>query len=881
MYAQAGVMRAGASRANYTSMRPFVSIGGTHYAVGRSTTSAKVLDGLTIRQAINDTPDTCSFTVRGFVPNYGAEVIVTLGSKNNPDRLFAGVVLTIEYSSDEGARAGNYIYDVSCVDFTWHLGRKNVTKRYTSESATDIAIDLMADAPTGFSTQGVETDLETLDEFTVTNTPILEALRRLAKRIGAYCDVSPHKKLWFGVTSRVNSGPGKLLEIDDDNRPAKFNDFRFRSDISELVTRVVVEGGGVNTLTAVDAGETILPVDNTAWYNESGGAVRCGPQRITYTGISEGGDGTLVGPGVSPAAGPTATPQAGAGIESGVHGYAVTFVTGAGESLPSPTTSATTGVLADPSPTLTYLETFGNGPDPGFHGYAVSFVAGAGETLAGISAGTVTTRDVSPPVTPPTATLTESNGCIIDAPGDSYDFAYLYVTATLGTTTLSTSAGAQTATACSSNGSHRKDYQVSVFASTDPAVVYIWTYVNKNGGGWKFMRASGNLSHSFFVGLVSYTGIAAPVANTAYLRTVGVYGIPKGPTGTTARKLYRTVANASVTYANLKLLATIADNTTTSYQDAIADASLGAAAPGSNTTNVSQVALSGIAIGGTGTTSRKVYRTAAGESQLKLLTTIADNTTTTHTDSAADGTLGANVPTSDTSGLTTTAGQVVPGSTSVVVAGTGPFSASGGWASIGNGRQTIRYTGITGSSLTGVPATGAGAITAAITYGSTITSAPSLTGIPASGVGAIVDEIRGGEPVNLLAEVDDLAAQDFMAALLGDDGIIEEIITDGRLSEDEAQKRARATLESKGVVLQTATWKSRDINTRAGRIIPIQIDVPGLGFGGEAIELRIQSVTIDNFHPALAPTFSGDASSQRYSFEDLLRQLQRSTVANG
>ena len=34
--------------------------------------------------------------------------------------------------------------------------------------------------------------------------------------------------------------------------------------------------------------------------------------------------------------------------------------------------------------------------------------------------------------------------------------------------------------------------------------------------------------------------------------------------------------------------------------------------------------LSGIAVGPTGTTGRKLYRTAAGDSQLKLVTTIAD-----------------------------------------------------------------------------------------------------------------------------------------------------------------------------------------------------------------------------------------------------------------
>lgn len=48
-------------------------------------------------------------------------------------------------------------------------------------------------------------------------------------------------------------------------------------------------------------------------------------------------------------------------------------------------------------------------------------------------------------------------------------------------------------------------------------------------------------------------------------------------------------------------------------------------------------------------TSRKLYRTAAGGTQHKLVTTIANNTATTFTDNVADGALGADIPTSLTS----------------------------------------------------------------------------------------------------------------------------------------------------------------------------------------------------------------------------------------
>jgi uncharacterized phage protein gp47/JayE len=61
-----------------------------------------------------------------------------------------------------------------------------------------------------------------------------------------------------------------------------------------------------------------------------------------------------------------------------------------------------------------------------------------------------------------------------------------------------------------------------------------------------------------------------------------------------------------------------------------------------------RVDLTLIPIGGTGTTARKIYRQKNGTGNYQLVTTLADNTTTTFTDNVADGSLGANAPTVDT-----------------------------------------------------------------------------------------------------------------------------------------------------------------------------------------------------------------------------------------
>lgn len=194
------------------------------------------------------------------------------------------------------------------------------------------------------------------------------------------------------------------------------------------------------------------------------------------------------------------------------------------------------------------------------------------------------------------------------------------------------------------------------------------------------------------------SGVVNPVNNQ-----VKVTYLPVGPDGTTARKIYRTVAGGAD--GTQKLVATVSDNTTTTYVDNVADGSLGATVPTVNTdgtTNtpfVPSVAIyepdtavagnltgtyrykvtyvtalgetaggytstvSGLSsnqvkvyipLGPDGTTARKLYRTASGgaDGTQKLVTTINDNdpdaATYLYIDNIVDGSLGAAVPTSST-----------------------------------------------------------------------------------------------------------------------------------------------------------------------------------------------------------------------------------------
>jgi hypothetical protein len=417
-------------------------------------------------------------------------------------------------------------------------------------------------------------------------------------------------------------------------------------------------------------------------------------------------------------------------------------------------------------------------------------------------------------------------------------------------------------------------------SGTDAALVVARLIYRRSGGaGLRYVAVVGDNTSTTFDDTVANAalGSAPPSVNTAYLQQIPLSAIPIGGAVVTARKLYRTKIGSSTLF----LLATL-DNVVTTYLDTTPDASLGAAAPGANTATAAQVNLSGISVGASTVTARVLYRTAANLSQLRLLTTIANNVDTTWIDTAADATLGANAPTSDTSTLVQPQGNVLAGSPTVPCASLAAFSAAGGWAIAGS--QVIRYTGIAGNALTGVPASGPGSVASPMSYNTTIVAAPTIRGIPANGVGAIRVPIVKGDAIDLFIQEDDVAAQTALAAQLGGgaDGIVEDEIQDRRLSSTEAHARARARLaqlaerDADGKVgIITVHYTCRDINTRAGATVTINLGPP-INLRGDFL---IQRVTVNAFgNPHVPPTYIVEASSVRFTFEELLRVIREAAA---
>jgi hypothetical protein len=858
-YALAQIARSGATRSNFTSSHLFASIGGVQLACARTGAGWILADTLSIGDDLNEAANTATFTVYGAAVQYGNEIILTIGSINNGRREFAGWILNVRQRYIGTPRF--CVYDVNAIDYTWGLSRREVSDRFIGATIGTIVQQLVATYAAGY-TVWIDPSIGslTIDDISYTAQPLADCLTQTVKRKGLHWLCDDHKVVRVFETDTWRTPPRPLTPTD-----TMLLRFEAQYDLSQVVTRALSEGGGGSALTGVVAGETILPLDTAIWY-EAAGLIAVNTQRIKYTGVDPGRTGSLVGIGAAPLNAVQLATAPGGNVPAGTHAYAFTFVTAAGESLPSPIASIGVQYLSAPTqaPINTSTTVGGNIPN-GTHQYAVSFITAAGESLVGPLSNPYTITNVVAPTS-----FSVSQGGSLS--GSSFSPG----TYRMGCTFVyndGTESNLSPTVDVTLDGNHYVVYDLPTGPTGLNGVTVrkiYWDYGRDGHYETRYTIPDNTTTHyewSPTSSLPADSGHQPP--NIAVVATHNLTNIAIGPAGVTARRLYRQHNGVF----GLRLVTEISNNTWTTWIDTSPDYSLGVSPPSTPTATANTVLVSGVGVGAGSVTARKIYRSAANQAQLKLLTTLADNVTSSWTDVAADAALGANVPTADTSGLQQGQGTVAAGANVIPVASATWARTLGGWAVIGNGQQVVRYTGITGNALTGIPATGPGAITAAIAYNSSITGAAQLTGIPSSGAGSIVQTIARGDPVNLLVIEDDVTAQAALKAVVQDpsfDGVQEDYLADNRLSASEARTRARAWLDLRKDVAVTIHATTRDLNTRSGATIEVSLDSFGI-FGRDFL---IQHVTESSFQLALMPTFDFDASSVRFTFDDYLRMLK-------
>ena len=203
--------------------------------------------------------------------------------------------------------------------------------------------------------------------------------------------------------------------------------------------------------------------------------------------------------------------------------------------------------------------------------------------------------------------------------------------------------------------------------------------------------------------------------------------------------------------------------------------------------------------------------------------------------------------------------------TALPLAAATTFRPAGGWVVLGGG-QVVRYTGISGQILIGIPASGPGAITTTVLYGQQAIPSPMLLGV----TGVRRAACSRASAVHIWVQRDDLEAQADQRARAGGDGIIEYLLTDQRRGLESLTDRCDADLAMFARPIVTVSYATHDVKTKSGK--PITITLPGFTVPGSLI---IQDVTITDLERAqnLPPRYTVRASTVRFSLEDTLRRI--------
>ena len=208
--------------------------------------------------------------------------------------LFAGTILSVTESVRRTAHAVEY--HIRAVDYRWLMDRFNlVNQTYIDQGVNTIAANILAtytDPSSGFTPGYLPSSLGTVGQIAFENVRVSEALQRLADTVngGGFWVIKHNKSVDIFADPYEEGNAVTLVDGGD------WRNLRIARDLSRAKNRVFFEGGGSKTTARVEPGATTIPVEETGWYNPSGGTVRYLNDDITYTGVSVGsGAGTITG----------------------------------------------------------------------------------------------------------------------------------------------------------------------------------------------------------------------------------------------------------------------------------------------------------------------------------------------------------------------------------------------------------------------------------------------------------------------------------------------------------------------------------------------------------------------------------------------------------
>lgn len=252
MQARSGVARSGATRSNYMApMNAVIRI--WHNGAWADISQHVVYNGWSISLNINDEVDTA--TIRclpslPFVPLMRSRVELAFGSAGNVE--FAGVLVTMQRTRHPGPDP-RFWYDLHCIDWLTVFDAHFVLAAYPAQSATTTILDVVKRFTRGgFTTEGVASNLPTIDGFSVVNERPSTVLRRITNILGGgfYIDALRRVRAWSAsIPSPIQeTGPQPLTDTLD-----TLKTFQVTYDATQQRMRILVEGRRTATALGVPA----------------------------------------------------------------------------------------------------------------------------------------------------------------------------------------------------------------------------------------------------------------------------------------------------------------------------------------------------------------------------------------------------------------------------------------------------------------------------------------------------------------------------------------------------------------------------------------------------------------------------------------------------
>jgi len=301
LWARSAIARSGATRSNYVFANAsidWIVRDDTGGIIATTDLSNLIrLGTLQITLAINDEPDTCSFTLipeaqPAQIPAVGDEIRIAWASGPAAGvTLFYGFVLV----SQADWRLGNVQRQwtsIQCQDPMWRFDARIVNYRFPAQSVTaSIAFlvqwfcnDLAPAHPLNFSTGFVQADMPVIPAFDVVNQRPSTVMRTLTGSVGgAFYLEGFAVHAWANSVSEPNQTNPQPLTVE----LATLKSVRVTTDASQVRRRVLVEGRRTETLIPLPAVSTTLDLGvalgDATLFDQASGALqlaRIGPQWV-------------------------------------------------------------------------------------------------------------------------------------------------------------------------------------------------------------------------------------------------------------------------------------------------------------------------------------------------------------------------------------------------------------------------------------------------------------------------------------------------------------------------------------------------------------------------------------------------------------------------